>query len=154
MENPKSKWVSGLEALLRYATPLGAITAFLVGIYHYQDTKREEFKKEFWERRYEVYNHLTDVTASIANTPDSVSFDSLCREFWIIFWGKSILIEDREVYESMRDFGTSIDRAVLPDSVFILREKALHVSNSCRQSLRSTWEPVPLKSGVRATEYD
>lgn len=152
MEKPKSHLISMLEGFLRFATPLGAVIAFLVGIYHYQDMKREEFKKEFWEYRYEVYKHLTDITSSIANTTDTLTHDSLSREFWIVFWGKSILIEDREVYESMRDFGRSLDHAVLPDSLFVLRKSALHVSNACRQSLRSTWEPVPLRSGVREAE--
>ena len=45
MEKKKNQFFDTLETILKIATPIGAIVAFLIGIYHYRDSQAEEFKK-------------------------------------------------------------------------------------------------------------
>jgi len=144
MEKSTPSFISGLETFLKFATPIGAIIVFLVGIWHYKDSLSEEFKKEYWKKRYEVYEQLNDLAASIASTDDPSISDSLSREFWIMYRGRIILVEDKHVYEAMKSYGETLDHAKIPDSLHTLQRKAIDLANACRLSLKETWEPVPL----------
>jgi hypothetical protein len=144
MDRPVRPGTKAIEDFFRLATPVGAIIAFLIGVYHYRDAKAEEFKKEFWEKRYAVYEELSELTSRIANQSDTTSIDSLSEAFWTMYWGKVVLVEDKNVYEAIRDFGRTLDHVKLPDSTYMLREKSINVSNACRQSLNNTWQPIPL----------
>lgn len=145
MVQGRHPFFEGLETFLKLVTPIGAVIAFLVGIYHYKDTKTQEFKKEFWLKRYELYQEVNDLTSEIANTTDSIRYDSLSREFWTLYWGKSILLEDKHVFHAMQSFGTSLKKEIEPDSMKALQNKSMLLGHACRLSLKETWEPIPIK---------
>jgi len=132
-----------LENWLKIITPLGAIAVFAAGIYQYKDTQHEEFRRIYWESRLEVYRELVTATSTVVNTPDSTARERAVQDFWEIYWGHIVLVEDRHVYEAMRSFGASLERAVYPDSLPALRLKSLHVGQACRLSLQETWAPIP-----------
>jgi len=144
MEKSSPSFLSGLETFLKFATPIGAIIAFLVGIYHYRDEQAEEFKKEYWNKRYDVYEELNVLASAISNTKNLPQFDSLSTAFWILYRGKTVLVEDKHVYDAMKSFGESMKHATLPDSLHTLQTKAVTLGNACRLSLKETWEPIPV----------
>jgi hypothetical protein len=45
MKEHKSPLLSGLETFLKFATPIGAVIAFLIGIYHYRATEETKFEQ-------------------------------------------------------------------------------------------------------------
>ena len=144
MEEKKTNFFDSLEQFLKIATPIGAIVAFGIGIYHYRDSQAEDFKRTYWEKRYAVYEEACLVSSQLANVSSQAELDSLRSSYWITFTGKSMLVEDLHVYDAMSSFGQSLDHAVYPDSLKILIAKSHDISRACRTSLKETWEPVPL----------
>ena len=144
MEQKKTNFFHSIQHLFKIATPIGAIIAFGLGVYHYRDTQAEDFKRTYWEKRYKVYEEACLVSSQAANASSQAELDSLKSQYWITFTGKSMLVEDLHVYNAMTSFGESLNRALYPDSMKILISKAHAISKTCRTSLKETWEPVPL----------
>jgi len=144
MKETKTNFFDGVEKFLKIATPVGAIIAFVLGIYHYRDSQAEDFKRTYWEKRYSVYEQATLVSSQAANANSQAALDSLKPLYWITFTGKSMLVEDLHVYNAMTSFGESLNRATYPDSMKVLITKAHAISRACRTSLKETWEPVPV----------
>ncbi len=144
MEQKKTSFFDAIEQFLKVATPIGAIVAFGIGIYHYRDSQAEDFKRTYWEKRYSVYEDACLVSSQLANVSSQAALDSLKSSFWITFTGKSMLVADEHVFNAMTSFGESLNDAVYPDSLNVLITKAHAISKACRTSLKETWEPVPV----------
>jgi hypothetical protein len=144
MEQKKTNFFGSIEKWLKVATPIGAIIAFVLGIYHYRDSQAEDFKRTYWEKRYNVYEEACLVSSQLANVTSQAQLDSLKSSYWITFTGKSMLVEDLHVYDAMTSFGESLNQALYPDSMKVLISKAHAISRACRTSLKETWEPVPV----------
>jgi len=144
MEQKKTSFFDAIEKLLKVATPIGAIIAFGLGIYHYRDSQAEDFKRTYWEKRYNVYEEACLVSSKLANVTSQAQLDSLKSSYWITFTGKSMLVEDLHVYDAMTSFGETLNKALYPDSLKVLISKAHAISRACRTSLKETWEPVPV----------
>jgi len=151
MEETKHSYFRQLDKFFKIVTPIGAIVAFCIGIYHYRDSQAEDFKRAYWEKRYVVYEEICQLSAQVANANSSMQLDSMKREYWVAFTGKSMLVEDLHVYDAMTSFGSSLNHAVYPDSLLQLVRKAHAISRACRTSLKETWEPVPV-SELKAME--
>ncbi len=145
MEKQKTSGLDRLETVFKIFTPVGAIVAFLVGIYHYRDTRSEDFRKAYWDKRYNVYEELSTISSRIANATDSVDMDSLKRHFWILYSGKSIMVEDLHVMNSLKSFASSLAPTAYPDSLHVLRKKSHIIAHACRISLKETWDPVSVQ---------
>ena len=150
-EPSKKTVMDRMETFFKIATPLGAIIAFLVGIYHYRDTRNEEFRKAYWDKRYNVYEEVSHLASRVANAGSQDQLDSVKSDFWILYTGKSMLVEDLHVYDALKSYGRTLNRAVFPDSMPVLQEKAHLISKACRISLKETWEPVPVNE-IKAME--
>jgi len=135
-----------LENVLRIATPIGAIFVFLVGLFQYRNTQEDDFRRSFWQNRYDAYKELVNSASGCVNAPDDTARIAAAAEFWTAYWGHITLVEDHHVYKAMREFGMTLDRAIFPDSVGILRHKAYSLGQACRTSLQETWAPVPLEA--------
>ncbi len=144
MESTKTNFYESLEKIFKAATPIGAIVAFGIGIYHYRDSQAEDFKRVYWEKRYDVYKEICLISSEAANVTSASELDSARKEFWTAFTGKSMLVEDLHVYDALTSFGSSLNSASYPDSLRLLVTKAHAISRACRTSLKETWEPVPV----------
>ena len=133
-----------LESFLKIITPLGAVIAFFIGIYHYRDTKEDEFKRSYWEKRYDVYEHLSQMSSHIANAGSQLELDSFKHQFHVLHSGRLILVQDLHVFNAVESFGKTLNSAVFPDSLNSLHLKARNIGQACRASLKETWEPVPV----------
>lgn len=144
IEKTKPSFFNQLETVFKIATPIGAVIAFLIGIYHYRNTQAEEFKRTYWEKRFQVYEDVCQLSAHIANAKSLWEIDSMKHDFWILYTGKSMLVEDLHVYNALKSFGRTLDHIAYPDSMPVLQNKAHMISHACRKSLKETWEPVPV----------
>ena len=84
------------------------------------------------------------VSSQLANATDTIQFDSLKNQFWVLYSGTAMLVEDDHVHKAMYLFGETLNRAEYPDSLPPLQTKAHDISHACRKSLKETWEPVPV----------
>ena len=131
-----------------------ALIAVLVGIWQYRSSKREEFRKRFWEEQYALYSKALNVAATIAGADNFDSVQSAREEFWRLYWGSLALIEDPQVESAMVNFGKKLGEfeklGRLPnapacgDSPTELRVAAYDLAHSMRECLAITWQPVDL----------
>jgi hypothetical protein len=134
-----------IQQFVRFAAPIGALVVFINGVVQYKNSQEDDFRRTYWQTRYDNYKDLVASTSAVINASDSVSRAEAERVFWQNYWGEIVMVEDHHVYAAMRDFGEALQRAVYPDSIEALRIKSYHVGQACRRSLEETWAPVPLK---------
>lgn len=144
-------WFGRLQQFVRFAAPIGALIVFINGVIQYRNSQEDDFRRTYWQTRYDNYKALVASTSAVINAPDSASLAEAERIFWQNYWGEIVMVEDHHVYGAMRDFGQALDRAVYPDSLEALRIKSFHVGQACRRSLEETWAPVSLKQ-IRSLE--
>lgn len=138
-------WFYRIQQFVRFAAPIGALVVFINGVIQFKNSQEDDFRRTYWQTRYDIYKALVASTSAVINAPDSTSRAEAERIFWQNYWGEIVMVEDHHVYGAMREFGLAIDRAVYPDSLEALRLKSFHVGQACRRSLEETWSPVPLK---------
>jgi hypothetical protein len=136
---------ANLERLIKGWTLLGAVLAFGWGLYQYIDTTRSEFRKAFWEKRYALYSKACTAAAKIAVASDLTTVQKERDEFWNLYWGELSIVESKSVHDAMVAFGNGL--GVLerqPESANGLKRLSYFLARACRESLKDTWEPVPL----------
>lgn len=131
-----------------------ALIAVLVGVLQYRASKREEFRKRFWEEQYALYSKAVNAAATIAAAHDLDSVQPAREEFWCLYWGSLSMIEDRNVEVAMVNFGKKLcefeKRGRLLDNPACgavptdLRVAAYDLAHSMRESLARTWQPIDL----------
>ena len=151
LDNGGGDWFGRIQQFVRFAAPIGALVVFINGVVQYRNSQEDDFRRTYWQIRYDNYKNLVASTSAVANAPDSLSHAEAGRVFWQNYWGEIVMVEDHHVYGAMRDFGQALDRAVYPDSLETLRMKSYHVGQACRRSLEETWSPVPIKQ-IRSLE--
>lgn len=117
-----------------------------VGIIKYHKTRKEEFEKEFWKKRYEHYERILELTSAIAVADKLSDVKQQIKEFRQYYWGKLAMIENQVVLNAMVDFGLELDRLELQTEPDLdpLKIHTYNLARACRKSLQETWEPVPL----------
>lgn len=136
---------SRFERFIKSLTMLGALCAFAWGLYQHFDTKRSEFRKAFWEKRYELYSRATCAAAKIALAPNVDSVPTERAEFWSLYWGDLSIVESKAVHDAMVAFGEKLSEIeTAPERANGLKQLSYFLARACRESLKATWEPVPL----------
>lgn len=123
-----------------------ASSTAIFGIFKYHKTRKEEFEKEFWKKRYEHYEKILELTSAIAVSDQLSDVKKEIKEFRQFYWGKLAMIENQVVNDAMIDFGQELDRLeqhANPD-LTPLKIHTYNLARACRKSLQETWEPVPL----------
>jgi phosphomevalonate kinase len=123
-----------------------ASSTAVFGIFKYHKTRKEEFKKEFWKKRYEHYERILELTSAIAVSDQLSDVRQQIKEFRQYYWGKLAMIENQVVCDAMIDFGTELDQLeqqTHPD-LSLLKIHTYSLARACRKSLQKTWEPIPL----------
>ena len=130
------------------ATWIGLAVTFatlVFGIYQYHSTKREEFRQAFWQKQYETYKEVTEIAAAIAIADDLDAVKEERERFWQLYWGSMAIIENRNVFDAMVEFGEDLrDQTVRGHSSSGLLQLSYNLARACRESLKSTWEPVQI----------
>jgi hypothetical protein len=144
----------GTELVKAIAPAAAAVIAVVAAAWQYRNSKREEFRKRFWEEQYALYSKAVNAAAAIAVGSDLDSTDRAREEFWRLYWGALSMIEDPEVEGAMINFGRTLseceaaerlaERAASGDTPTELRVAAYKLAHSMRESLSRTWQPVDL----------
>ena len=124
---------------------ISALTAGF-GIYKYSEARKDEFKKVFWEKRYENYEHVIELASKIYVSNNLNTVTDEINEFRQYFWGKLAMIEDQGVYDAMINYNEELKKleGSASDNFTVLEDTTYDLARACRNSLRATWEPVPL----------
>ena len=131
--------------ILNLLTAAGACVVFIVGILKYVDTRNKEFRQAFWQKQFDVYVRATRAAAKIAIAPDIASAKSERDEFWVLYLGELSILENNDVRIAMINFGKQL--TAFEDgkrNIDALEDLSYKLARACRESLKKTWEPVPL----------
>jgi hypothetical protein len=148
------------DAALRLLSAALAGGAFLWGVFQYNSTRREEFRRHFWDQQFALYQEAAGAAAEIAMAPHIDSVADARQRFWILYWGKLSMVEHPEVERAMIDFGSKLSAcesgadtscvALLPGAQTTeLRSRAYTLSHCAQLSLSKTWQPLKLYPNSR-----
>ncbi|WP_420571175.1 hypothetical protein [Kordia sp.] len=125
-----------------------AISVFtaIFGIIKFVNEKEKEFKKEFWQKRYENYERVLELTSKIVVSKDISTVREEISEFRQYYWGKLAMIEDQQVCDAMINFEKELQNIEKGKSKTFknLENMCYYLAISCRNSLNDTWKPVTL----------
>lgn len=130
-------------------TLLAMLLSFIAAcfaIFKYFETKKDEFKKEFWSKRYENYELVLNLASKITVSEDLNSVKEEINEYRQYYWGKLAMIEDQTVYEAMKEFDKKLKyyEGSYEKDFTSLQNKMYDLARACRLSLKNTWEPIDL----------
>ena len=158
---------STMENKIKIISVILALLTIISGIYQYKKTSDENFKKAFWEKRYDLYTQAINHTSDIANSNSLKESEKSRKEFWKLYWGNMSLIEDSSTEQAMVKFGKFLSAC---ESGVITQEKCFEDSSNndnlgftvyrsenlkrlsfelahcARDSLKNTWDPVGIES--------
>ena len=127
---------------------IGAIAAIITaffGIFQYGMSKRNEFRRRFWEEQLVVYRKACCVAGSLASSSSLNDVEKQRLEFWSLYWGEMSILENKAVKEAMMAFGKQLILVQNNDSVTSdLTQLSYTLARECRRSLEQTWNPVRL----------
>lgn len=128
----------------RHLPTIGAVIAFLFGVFKYVDAKRRESRKGFLEKQLELYFKATKLGAEIATLPlEATEREAKLKEFRLLYWGELCIVEDRQVEGAMIAFQAALDRPDADkkdgDGVTPLQSASYDLAHACRDSVRRGW---------------
>jgi hypothetical protein len=130
---------------LNLLTAAGACVVFIVGVLKYVDTRNKEFRQAFWQKQFDVFVRATRAAAKIAIAPDIESVKSERQEFWSLYWGELSILENEDVRKAMVAYGDRLKPIEGGNgNIDDLKDLSYNLARACRESLKKTWEPVPL----------
>jgi len=130
-----------------------AVVPILVGLFQYNATRREEFRKRFWEEQIALYRDASQAASEIAMSDSLASSASARLRFWCLYWGKLSMVEHKEVERAMMAFGKQLgaceksksDACFGPVDGSVsteLRRRAYALAHCAGYSLTRTWNPA------------
>lgn len=146
---------SRVESSLKILSAVLAGSAFAWGVVQYNATRREEFRRHFWDQQFALYQEAAGAAAEIAMATDLNAAAAARNRFWILYWGKLSMVEHREVEVAMIAFGRKLSEceagtdatcfSPTPGSVQSeLRQHAFRLAHCAQLSLSKTWQPLEL----------
>jgi hypothetical protein len=139
---------SRFEKRLKVAATLGAVVVFSAGLVQWWYTSQSEFRKRFWEEQLDVYQEASDAAAKIAmaETPQTEAAVADRSLFWRLYWGKLSILEGKGVKDAMVAYGNELSEVEKGTTRHpgMLKKLSYQLARACRESLKKTWEPVPV----------
>ena len=145
------------DLVLKLLSATVAASAFMFGIIQYTTTRREQFRREFWDQQFTLYQEAAGAAAEIAMAPHADSVKAARQKFWVLYWGKLSMVEHVEVERAMVAFGQKLSKCEAGEDTTCfsrlpgarrteLRELAYVVAHCAQLSLSKTWRPVEIAS--------
>jgi hypothetical protein len=91
----------------RFLNVLGSVVlvaGFLAGLWQYSDTRTQEFRRRFWEKRLETYSAISTAAARVATLTDDRERAKAFQEFEQLYHGTFILIADDSAALAAKEF--------------------------------------------------
>ena len=135
--------IQNLEILIGII--IASITAAF-GFIKFSQTRKAEFKKEFWKKRYENYENVIQLASKICVLEDLNLVQEEIQEFRQYYWGKLAIVEDKDVMKVMIAFNNELLYIESGQQIYFteLKDRCYDLARACRRSLQNTWEPVKL----------
>ena len=130
---------------IKIIAPLLTVTGLLLGVWQFTSGQaandRLEFKRRTWEKQLDVYTKVCHVVGRIAaENQQKNSLKKNIDQFYSLYWGEMIYVEDKDVEKAMIDFHLAIHdylNGVISDDTLKIRAKQL--IDICRRSSRNQW---------------
>lgn len=146
------KW----DLTIKTIAPIITVLGLLVGVWQFtrgqsaqlereykllEEKDRIEFKQRTWAKQVEVYTKVSNVVGRIA--AEDLSDDELKKtigQFYTLYWGDMLYVEDEAVEQAMIDFHVEIQDYLKEignrDRLKVRAKQLIEVS---RQSSRNHW---------------
>jgi hypothetical protein len=137
-----------IESIAKWVSVFGTLAAVFIGLYQYRTTSEQEYKKPFYEERFQTYKEISETVSKIATSEsDSKDRSEAVSRYWQLYFGKAQLIGDREVQTALHKMNewivVCVEKKRAPDPTLCNPQggvgRALEFSASARNSLISTW---------------
>src|SRR5258707_15869590 len=121
--------------LIKILPIIGAVIAFIVGVWKYIGTRNEEFRQKFWQKQFDVYVRATRAAAKIAIAPDIESVKSERDEFWVLYLGELSILENLDVKTAMINYGKELTTFEGGKrNIDALEDLSYELARACRES--------------------
>jgi hypothetical protein len=111
-----------------------------------RNTARIEAQKPLLEKRLQLYIGVTSATATIATSKNQTEVAKAKDQFWNLYWGPLVLVEDPAVEHSMQQFSNCLQDSKKCDAP--IADLARGLALSCNKSLNHDWAPNPPRSVI------
>jgi len=125
-----------IESSAKVAATIIAISGFLFGVWKFAEESERGFRKPYWEKSISLYFEATSATATIASTTDETERSAAINDFWRLYWGPLVLVEDNQVSAEMIKYGNCLKNDCSPAD---LKRLSFSLAKAARQSLAETW---------------
>src|SRR5208283_6088521 len=112
MKPISEEWARTIDCITKLATAVAIVVGAFWTLYVYSDnrafqlaTARIEANKPLSEKRLELYAAVTSAAATIATSKNQAELTKAEEQFWNLYWGPLILVQDAPVEDSMQQFG-------------------------------------------------
>jgi hypothetical protein len=142
------------DVWLGIIAPILTVVGILVGVHQFNvgeaNKNTIEFERKLWLERLAAYRSIAQLAGKIVTHANDKDFGDLVQQFTAAYWGTMILVEDKDVEQSMINFYTEIHE--LQDgfsTVPRLKVRGDELIKACRQSL----EKDDSKTKISLSEY-
>jgi hypothetical protein len=141
-------WARTVDCVGKALTAIAIILGGGWTVYQYLDgrsyqltTARIEAQKPFLDKRLQLYIAVTSAAATIATSKNENDVAKAKEQFWNLYWGPLILVDDRTIEHSMQQFGDCVQDNKKCDAALVELSRGLALS--CNRSLTHDWAPNP-----------
>ena len=86
------------DIVLRGASSVALVIAFVVGLYQYAESREREYYFELWKEKKQAYLEFSRTAATAAYTPDNDEYVKAYRNLQAQFDGSFQVVANREVW--------------------------------------------------------
>ncbi len=144
----------GIETWLKVLSAVGAVCAFIWGIYTYRETasqqlahdaaeaerlsytRRIEARRPYLEKQLMLYSEAAKMASIVGTSDDPVEFGKAKKRFLELYYGELAMVEHGPVIDAMMAFKRGLDA----DDRGGLRTLSLDLAHACRYELAISWE--------------
>jgi hypothetical protein len=142
------EWARTIDCIARSVIALAIVVGVFWTLRVYSDNKayqrataRIEAQRPLLEKRLEFYEAVTSTTAIIATSKNETEVAKAKEEFWKLYSGPLILLQDDSVEISVRHFGDCLQDSMRCQPSVL--ELSRGVARTCNWSLYRDWTVVP-----------
>jgi len=144
-------WTKTIDAVAKIITAIAVICGGAFATYQYFSnreyqltTARIEAQKPFLDKRLQLYLDATTAAATIATSKNESEVEKAKEQFWKLYLGPMIVVQDPTVENPMRQFADCLQDSKKCDAP--IAELARGLAQTCNRSLTRDWVPNPVKN--------
>jgi hypothetical protein len=107
-----------------------------------KENAQRAFMKPLLDKQLSLYFEASEAAATIAKTTDEGERKKATNNFWRLYYGPLVMVENTAVSGSMKSFGFCLDGTEHCDEND-LRDRALILATSLQKALLNSWNMKP-----------